>query len=71
MYCVLSLEQSDGCHSQDNMTMFQAGRAIYVTFIGKARVLPEVPEDFFLFHHPEMDLKAIYRLREVNEALVK
>lgn len=51
--------------------MFQAGRAIYVTFIGKARVLPEVPEDFFLFHHPEMDLKAIYRLREVNEALVK
>lgn len=60
--------KSGGCHSQDFMSMFQAGRAICVTFIGKARVLPE---DFFLFHHPETDLKAIYRLKEVSEALAQ
>jgi hypothetical protein len=46
--------KSDGCQSQDNMSMFQAGRALYVIFIGKARILPEVPRRFFLISSPRI-----------------
>lgn len=71
MYCILLLEQSQMATAKITCPCSRQEELHMSLLSEKQEFSQKFPEDFFLFHHPGMNLQVIYRFKEVDEALAK